>query len=475
MTISNKDGRRLYGYVPINMGSFDQILTGTDLSPDRMRLLLSHLLITHLRHTNNRAGRGGFLRVEGWVAVDAITLKKLLTRQYTQYLDWAEQAGVIERRRDRITGNIKYVAGELSQMMRIAPGLLSAEGTLRYWRREPITEYKAIKALNALREQQCLKRESSRWYHLVSSTHLTLMEMNRSICFRIPEAEKYLSKRYRQARTEDTKRKMQSHLLTLEAINEGCMDYFKVDLFGNRLHTAITGLYSKLRRFMYFESIPDEPLIYIDIRSSQLYIASCLLAHPEIIEKILPEFSCCIRELSKYKNFIDVQDFYDKCCNGIIYESFVMTQSGTVSKEYERMRESAKKKTIRHLFSDPDEMISFFKEEYPNVDKAFSFIKTLGEKEFPFMHEFYTDKKTGKYIGDAASRKNLSRMTQLFESRIMLGKIAPVLKKQGLVPFTMIHDAIIIPQRDADRAEEIMREEFAKLGLTPPKFKKDIL
>ncbi|TAH42098.1 MAG: hypothetical protein EYC69_06550 [Bacteroidetes bacterium] len=108
---------------------------------------------------------------------------------------------------------------------------------------------------------------------------------------------------------------------------------------------------------------------------------------------------------------------------------------------------------------------------YPNIVKGINCIKSLGENQFPFMREFYSSKQTHKYVGDSASHKNLSRMMQLMESRIILGLVSNSLIEMKLMPFITIHDAFILPAKHLSLIQGVIQEKFITLGLIPPKLK----
>lgn len=487
MSMKTENRKIIYAYVPIGIGDLQEMLAGTGLSVERIWLLFHQLFLSRLRFAHNKSQRGTWLYKEGWVPVDSRILKILLTKIYIRYLEWAEENNLIQRRRDVITNRIKYVAGSHSQMIRISPALLHKSGTLRHFVKQPITEYKAIKAINNVKEEYRNRHEASKWYHLVNNTHHAIMDMNRLIRFRIDEAELFLNKKYCQAKTQSSRRLLQDYLQIIEAMNDGSLDYFSVDAFGNRLHTPITGLYGELRSFMYFENNPDEPLVHIDIRNSQVYLVSCIIANPAVIDKVLPEFSLCKEALETYKNHDDVSVFYNNCYNGIIYESLAkeITETETDAQlnleQFEAIRNKAKTKLISFLYSklnsekSVDDFKSLFQSRYPNVISAIGHIKSLGEKYFPFMREFYTDRRTGKYVGDIATHKNLSRMMQLMESRIILGMVSTSLIQTGIVPFVTIHDAFIVPLHNSLQVQTVIQEAFRNIGLTPPKLKVTVL
>jgi len=45
----------------------------------------------------------------------------------------------------------------------------------------------------------------------------------------------------------------------------------------------------------------------------------------------------------------------------------------------------------------------------------------------------------------------------------------------GLTTFVTVHDSVILPEQFADKAQDIINNEFKILGITPPKIKPDNL
>jgi len=476
--------KTIYAYVPISMGDLNQLLSGTGLSPDRARLLFHNLHLSALRQASRDDKRGRWLLQQGWVSIDSKILKRILTSNYVKYLDWAEAQGFIERRRNEETGRAKYTAGKYCQVIKIASDLLHKDGTLRHFRKEAITEKKALAAISRLRQYYKERREASGWYHLVNPTHIKIVAMTQTLKFRMDDAEKFLTKKYNYAKTTIRKNLLQYYLHIIEAIDNNTLDYFTVDRFGNRLHTPITGLYSPLRSYIYFESMPDEPISYVDIGSSQVYLLSSILARPDLVTKLLPEFAACIPALEKYSHSPDVLDFHSKCCEGIIYEHFAGAynkQKPIGAEQQRKMRDKVKKRLISFLYSNPknakssvqnsrrlSEFKDFFLQHYPNVYRGINELKAMGVKEFPFMEDFY--KAKNKKYGDHAGYINPSRVGQLLESLIILGLISPELIQRGIL-FTTVHDAFITPKCYAEKIKETINEKFCGLGLTPPKIK----
>ena len=476
------DNKTVNAYVPIGIElDLEEMLVGTGLCPDRLKLLFHQLFLSRIQLANNKNSQS-YLYGEGWVAIDSRILKKLLTKNYCKYLDWAEEHSLIERRRDNMTGGIKFTAGAYSQQMRIPNKLLHKHGSLKHFTKTPITKHKALKAVQSVKDEYKQRRESGKWYHLVTDTHHAIINMNNLVRFRMTDAENYLRGEIKLAGTPDRKARLHNYIHILEAINDGHLDYFTVDTFGNRLHTPITSLYSKLRDFMYFHGHENEQLVHIDIRNSQVYLLSCILAHPEVIETILPEFSLVMDLLVSNSKQDDVCAFYKKCCDGDIYEYMsdkfkpLDSHSGQGCEIIAPLRERVKTMLIAFLYSKVKSMVksdeyNVFTNLYPNIVKGITGIKSMGEKQFPFMREFYTSRQTKKYVGDSAAHKNLSRMMQLMESRIMLGLVSSSLIQMQLMPFITIHDAFILPAKHLSLIQSVIQEQFISLGLVPPKLK----
>lgn len=124
--MKNNKQRIIYGYLPIGIAIQDlqQKIIGTGLSFDKIVLLFHQLYISRIRSANNSTLRRSSLHSDGWVSVDSRILKKLLTKGYSKYLNWAEENNLILRRRDEVTGGIKYTGGKHSQLIKIPQSLL---------------------------------------------------------------------------------------------------------------------------------------------------------------------------------------------------------------------------------------------------------------------------------------------------------------------------------------------------------------
>lgn len=475
----------VYAYVPIALTDLRGKLKGANLSEERLYLLLHQCFLSRLRKPNKKwSKKKRKLFEDGYVSLDSRILKKLLTKYYTKYLDFAEDNSVINRYRNEDTGNIIYYNGNVTQRLRINPELLHQNGTIRHFKKVLITGHKPLKVISNVRALYKERNEAGEWFKFATETHEGISRNTRFVRFRIAEAEDFLNKKFRAAKSIATKQRLQAHLQTIEAINDGHIDYFKVDAFGNRFHSPITNLPSGLRKFMYFENFPDMPLVHIDLANSQVFLVAIILSKPAIIKQLLPEFESCIIQIDEFSTRPDVINFCQRCCDGTIYEYFIDALkpsdiAGIITPEkFKKLRGKAKNMCISYMFSPvamdaeatlPTVFGSFFKEYFPSVDSAIKIIKTLGENDFPDMREFYTDRK-GKHVGEAARHKNLSRMAQLIEARLIMGRISPLLLEKQ-VCFTTVHDSFITT---ADRLAEVtytINQAFLALEVQPPKLK----
>ncbi len=471
----------IYAYVPIALPDFSDLLKKENLSEERLYLLLHQCFLSRLRKPNKKwSKKKRELFEAGYVSLDSRILKKLLTKNYTKYLDFAEDNSVINHYRNENTGNIIYFNGKVAQRLRITPELLHQNGTLRHFKKVPITGHKPLKVIRNVRALYKDRNETGEWHKLVTGTHEGISRNTRLIRFRIAEAEDFLNKKFRASKSVAKKQLLQTHLQTIEAINDGHIDYFKVDSFGNRFHSPITNVPSTLRKFMYFENFQEMPLVHIDLANSQVFLVALLLSKPALIKQLLPEFESCMTRIDEFSKCPDVIDFYQRSCDGNIYEYFVeASKPDTMSKiitpeKFKALRRAAKNKCISYLYSriasdaatiPATDFRLFFKQHFPNVDKAITILKTT---DFPAMREFYNE--NNKYVGEAKYYKSLSRIGQLTEARLVLGRISPRLLEKQLC-FTTIHDSFITTSDRLAEVISIINEAFLALGVQPPKLK----
>jgi len=252
----------------------------------------------------------------------------------------------------------------------------------------------------------------------------------------------------------------------MEAFNEGRIDIGFVDRFGERLHTPISNMWKELRQFMYFKDAPDSRLVELDISNSQPYFSS-LCVNPNVIRRLLPEFSVCASFLEQLDVNDDCKHYSYLCRTGKIYETWAALRKID--------RDSAKDEFIRSImFSrnrptrlEVKKARNHFRMVFPTVDRMFAYIKSLDEIRLPFMTSTYTD-HYGRFEGRKSYFKNLSCAMQRIESRVFIKAICPALITLGIPRFLTVHDSIIVEERYAEQARRVMQEQFEMLAVRPP-------
>jgi hypothetical protein len=453
--------------IPINFPDVQKLVDGTNLKPDKMKVLLNQMYVSRLRkigfkkkELKYRANRS---YDEGYVTLKADHLKSILGSRYKKYVDFLCTSNLVQKRKST-TSEATYRPGEMSIQYKFRLDLLHSPNTIRRFRKETVTDRCTIKAI--LRER--IKRQMSAPIRKrviePEEIHLSLFQMEKIIKFDLKAAEewviKYLATNHLDEAISDN---LIMNLEIMASINEDPLT-LKIDCFGERMHTPIKTVSKLMRPFMFFEGHKDEDIVSIDIRNSQLYFVNFLF-DPAIVDTIIPEFSIITAFTSKYKDEEDVKRFRELTTNGTIYTSWQNTRKLNT-------RDEAKGELFSLLFStvySPSPGRKEFKKLYPNIWKCFDFIKSLSDEQLKFIPKTYANKK-GKY-SDGLFYKNLSCSLQRLESRVFLKNVCKDLVSAGIAPFLTVHDSIFILSKNQNLAEEIIRDGFNKLGLCPPKFK----
>jgi hypothetical protein len=453
--------------IPFSFPDIDLLVVGTKLKPDKVRILLHQMYISRLRligikkkelsFRTNRAYK------EGYVPLNANHLKSLLGDRYKLYIEFLCYKELLFKRKSFFS-DATYRPGEMSIQFMFNPKLMNSNRSLRNFRKESISDKTTIKSIRRELAKRKLSNRISKRSVEPNGVHLELLKMEKSIKFYSNAAEawaiKYLETNPSILNIED---KIRNDLDQIESVNEGFFS-FKIDCFGERIHTPIKTISKRMRPFMYFDNSECADIISIDICNSQLYFAHALL-NPSIVDLIIPEFSVINKFISKFVEEEDIKRFIELTTNGTIYSSWQEIRGLET-------RNQAKNELFQILFSKSKSRFSGKKEFqflYPSVWKCFEFIKSLTDKELDFIPFTYVNKK-GRYSDDLF-HKNLSCALQRLESRIFIKIICKELLNNGIKPFITIHDSILTFSNNQSFVETIINDSFIKLGTSPPKYK----
>lgn len=456
--------------VPVNFPNIDTLLaddTTNNLKADKVRLFLHQMFLSRLRQSGykNKNVNSPVTRIheEGYVSLSSNLLKSLLGARYKSIIGFLVKNGLVIKRRS-VSSDSSYMPGTIAIQYKFRSDLLHAPDTLRCFRKEKIFDKCTIKAIKRTRNKYRLASPVNERSIPKERIHLELELMEQMVKFNSDTAEEW-AKEYLQIHNCDERisNKVTEDIELISAINDG---YFisKVDQFGERIHSPLKRVSKRMRPFMYFEDCNDEKLISIDICCSQMYF-STLLFNPLVVDSIIPEFSIINDYTISYSEKEDVKIFTEQCVNGTIYNIWDNIRQLN-------SRDKAKLELIKIFFSSRYSKtagLREFKNIYPNVWKCFDYIKSLDEEKLKFITSTYLDKK-GRYK-EKSLHCNLSCITQRFESRIFLKLICNALLKQNLKPFLTIHDSVFISKKFQKQAENIINQEFYRLGINPPALK----
>jgi hypothetical protein len=330
--------------IPIGLPYVEELVSGTKLKPDRLKLILHQFYVSYI--FNELGDKTNYFHKDGWVTLDANRLKKLC-KHYNAYLNLLEQKGIIEVKRNPITGNKSYVRNKRACAYRILPKYLRPQNNRRF-RIETITDYTTVKSITKDKIQYS-KNVVKNKNIAVSSSHKILYEMMNDVGVDTDALDALLST----LKPQDLKRKRNSlegiydaRILVDLMINSDDEDLPMptVDTFGERLHSIFTRMPSEFRKFFYVKST-GEPFKTIDICNSQAYMLALIISHPEKLKKLLPEFEPLLIKLEKMKSD-EHKYFFHLCKEGKIYDHWAGLRGIT--------RNEAKDEIIKRiLFSKP--------------------------------------------------------------------------------------------------------------------------
>ncbi len=460
--------------LPIGIESVEDLVRGTSLCPDRIKVLLHQIYTCWIFDELNEKKREKHFHKEGWVNLSSKRLDSLLTDKYNSYEKFLEDHQIIEIKRTH-SGTKSYVSGVRCTPYRINPTLLVPINKRRF-KHERIHDYKTLKAIQLDKNsfQQDLYSDDITSIIPFCTIHKKMENMLSNFYFDVDGLSEFVSK----VATGQIKLKRKSIQGIIDAEMVAYLINDQSDLkpivcaFGERFHTSFTRLPREYREFLRIKGV-SEPICSVDISNCQPFLVSLIISHPQIVKQILPEFTAVLDKITKL-HFLTALHFDELCTDGGIYEFWLENRHDLSN------REEAKDEFIKRILFDSESRTEKkydfaklrFKILFPDVAEAVSIMKNMDEKELPLIKDLFLDKK-GKFGGKKYYHKTISAMCQRLESRILTGLIVPALIKNDLGPFLTIHDSVLIPESKSEHAKKIFEDCFIRLVGKPPTIKID--
>lgn len=464
----------LTGVLPIGLENVEDLVQGTSLCPDRIKVLLHQIYTCWIFDELNEKKRDRHFHKEGWVNLSSIRLSSLLTANYISFEKFLEDHQIIEIKRTH-SGTKSYVSGVRCTPYRINPTLLVPTNKRRF-KHERINDYKTLKAIQLDKNsfQQDLYSDDITSIIPFCKIHKKMESMLSNFYFDVDGLSEFVSKVA--TGQMNLKRKSIQGIIDAEMVAYLINDQSDlkpiVCAFGERFHTSFTRLPREYRKFLKIKG-DSEPLCSVDISNCQPFLVSLIISHPQIVKQILPEFTPVLDKIERL-HLLTALHFDELCTDGGIYEFWLENRHDLSN------REEAKDEFIKRILFDSEyrkeKKYDFaklrFKILFPDVAEAVSIMKNMDEKELPLIKDLFLDKK-GKFGGKKYYHKTISAMCQRLESRILTGLIVPALIKNDLGPFLTIHDSVLIPESKSEHAKKIFEDCFIRLGVKPPTIKID--
>ncbi len=291
--------------------------------------------------------------------------------------------------------------------------------------------------------------------------------------------------------------------------------------FAGRLHPNKLREPKAMRSRMRFEDCLDQPLVEIDLVSSQPWFLS--IVSPSLIKKFAPECADAIPFFKQVEHMDDVVLFKQKCgsaepgqgiydflaqiwntkyndsftrdqakaiCYRAFFSDYAKKESSSIEQRaqvvdyyQQRLASAQRKHSANAALGTKEEQkvaVAALKRAESRLKKAGSKLFTqkcyeLFKEEFPGMHQLFTNIKELKWDFPRGQKlgvkvkyyANNALLAQRIEAQIVFGVVVKALLEAGVSYCFTIHDAFVVRQRDEVRARKVIKQAFASIGLKP--------
>jgi hypothetical protein len=225
------------------------------------------------------------------------------------------------------------------------------------------------------------------------------------------------------------------HLHALQIIEMGLF-FATDDDFGGRFYSNMTGLLSGSKKYL---RVDGQPLHHIDIKNSQPLFLGLVM---------------------KQEGIPGIEEYLEAVINGKLYELISDKAGYTLSYGAEAGRKIVKD----HI----RQKILFAKESASDV----LLTKFVFKELFPAVIEYIAASKQGVQQHSKKKKKDvgvdLAHKLQTMEREFIIDRCCTrIMKERPDMWFTTIHDCILYKPEDAPYVVGVVKEEFAKLGISP--------
>ncbi|MEI7594131.1 MAG: hypothetical protein WCK02_00165 [Bacteroidota bacterium] len=444
----------------------------------------NHLLFIAGQVFESMSNKDGNMKNTGFVKLKALYMKSKV-RNYNQYLSYLIDAKVLESDGRYINGyeakGYKFV-GQCEEYSRV---------TIELDIRKPNADngkpkFGTDKLDYGLTEQldYLTKWFADERLRLDSGAMMVELESNRRKQLDILNDEVLVSETEKVKRLSSIKRKYHRGLHIVDRIDRGVF-VFGVDRKGFRLHTVLTAINRDYRKFFTFDG---KPLISLDIKNCQPYLALCLFNssfyfNPNKNNELENENNK--REMSIREIFFILNIFYyhNNTYSLMWRKSFELrvrqdfnsymeiVTAGVFYDEIEKklLSEFGRKFNERQELKDNVLLMMYSKNGYYwQKNNEGAELKRQFKKMFPSIYEMFATAKMKDYT-------LLPCLLQTIESHLILRVICKrISRERPDVPLYTVHDSIATNEENKDYVLSVMTEELERNVGFAPKIKEEV-
>ena len=460
--------KKLTVYIPKNAPNLIELAEGNQFLAESMKLVF-HQIYLGITKIWNRDDEGkNSIKCGAWIALCSKILEALLgSDRYREVLEFMISHGLIEEKMN--AAGFQTYAPNRCKRYRIPTHHFEALKRNKLYRKETITDTwligKVEKHLEGKGKRMIQQADLDQNLNLKRWVKMT------KDLRPVPE----LVEAQRKLTNSDLEEEMLEHLV--EKHQSVGLESFSVDDFGKRSYSHATNVKSSLRSMYRFKGFEASEHVNIDISNSQPYMAGMLLRNPRCIRTLLPEFLPIRDTIAKYSDEADTQRFFDSVRSGSFYkliakEANLKLETSEIKKRCFKAIFYGKKRLHPDMenYAELKSVREAFKSLFPHPFETITVIKNFGKETLPFMDDFYYSRKTGEYLENRGSYKNLSLAMQRMETRLVWRVNARLIKLK-VTPFTNIHDSWwTIAENEAEVRKQV-EIVFNRFGVEPPKLK----